>query len=439
MLPGLSVERAPPLTVPLRFLLTAPWFGVLAGALLLWGGPAVFASRWQPALLAATHLLTLGLMAHAMLGALLQLLPVVAGTPVPYNRGVAAIVYPALLSGTVLLSAGFVAGAAWMFRVAVVLLGIAIAVYVVAVLLGFLRSRPTDAASRTLALAVIGLAITAALGAELASAFGWGRALPLMVLTNLHAAWGLIGWTAVLVLAAGIVLVPMFHVTPAFPAWGRRALGLGMFITLALWSAARASGASALAAPLEVALALELVALAGVVLWLQQRGRRRKHPDVTFHLWRLGMLSLLSAVAVWSLSGSTSWIAPGTRDLLLGILLIVGFALSAILGMLYRIVPFLLWLYLQMRTSSRPPNVKQILPDAWAGAQSWLHAAALLTLVAAALDVPLAAYAAGALLALSCGLAGVNLVRASIYAGRVVRRSPPLPARGQRSGWKSLS
>lgn len=433
------MERAPPLTVPLRFLLTAPWFGVLAGVLLAWSGPAAFASRWQPALLAVTHLLTLGFMAHAMLGALLQLLPVVAGTPVPYSRAVAALVYPALASGTLTLSAGFVFGAAWLFRGAAVLLGAAIAVYVAAVLLGVLRSRPADAASRTMVLAAIGLAITAALGAELASAFGWARALPLLVVTNLHAAWGLLGWTAMLVLAAGIVLVPMFHVTPAFPAWARRGLGPALLVTLAAWSLARFEDARTLSAILEYALACELSTIAIVVMWLQQRGRRRKHPDVTFRLWRLAMACLLVAVAVWAVSIFTSWIDTGARDLLLGILLIVGFALSAIIGMLYRIVPFLLWLYLQMRTSSRPPNVKQILPDAWAAAQIWLHMGALLMLIAAATAAPMAGYAAGVLLAGACGLAGVNLLRASLYAGRVVRKSPPLQARGQRSGWKNLS
>ena len=72
---GLLFEQAPPVSVPLRFLLTAPWFAVLAGALLAWAGPDALASRWTPALLGVTHLLTLGFMATAMVGALLQILP----------------------------------------------------------------------------------------------------------------------------------------------------------------------------------------------------------------------------------------------------------------------------------------------------------------------------------------------------------------------------
>ena len=82
---GLSLEQAPPFSVPLRFFLTAPWFLVVAALLILWQGPAIFASRWHPATLALTHLLTLGFMAQVMLGALLQMLPVVVGVCLLYT------------------------------------------------------------------------------------------------------------------------------------------------------------------------------------------------------------------------------------------------------------------------------------------------------------------------------------------------------------------
>jgi hypothetical protein len=75
LLPGVSLERGPPLTAPLKFLYTAPWFLCLAGMALMSAGPEALVTRWSPHLLAATHLLTLGFMMQAMLGALLQLLP----------------------------------------------------------------------------------------------------------------------------------------------------------------------------------------------------------------------------------------------------------------------------------------------------------------------------------------------------------------------------
>ena len=67
-LTGLSLKQAPPLSVPLRFFLTAPVFLLLA-AMLLWHlGATVWASRWSAGVLALTHLLTLGYLSMVMLG-----------------------------------------------------------------------------------------------------------------------------------------------------------------------------------------------------------------------------------------------------------------------------------------------------------------------------------------------------------------------------------
>ena len=71
---SLSFEQAPPISVPFRFFLTAPLFGVAAGLLLIWFGADALASRWNAPTLALTHLLTVGFMLEAMCGALLQIL-----------------------------------------------------------------------------------------------------------------------------------------------------------------------------------------------------------------------------------------------------------------------------------------------------------------------------------------------------------------------------
>jgi len=75
----LSFAQAPPFAAPFRFFLTAPLFAMLAGMLLLWTGPGLLASRWTPAALALTHLITVGFLLQVMLGAMIQILPVVAG------------------------------------------------------------------------------------------------------------------------------------------------------------------------------------------------------------------------------------------------------------------------------------------------------------------------------------------------------------------------
>ena len=77
-----SFDLSPPLAAPLRFFLTAPAFAMAAGLLLAATGTDGLASRWSPTTLALTHLMTLGFLGMAMLGALIQILPVVAGVAV---------------------------------------------------------------------------------------------------------------------------------------------------------------------------------------------------------------------------------------------------------------------------------------------------------------------------------------------------------------------
>ena len=109
-LAGLSLKQTPPLSAPLRFFLTAPLFAFLAALLLLFSGPTALASRWSPALLAITHLLTLGFITMSMMAALLQMLPVLAGTPAKQPRLVAWLVHVPLSVGTLLLASGLAAG-----------------------------------------------------------------------------------------------------------------------------------------------------------------------------------------------------------------------------------------------------------------------------------------------------------------------------------------
>ena len=66
-----SYDATPPISAPLRFFLTAPVFGLLLGVLLLGIDPDALLSRWSWPVLAGTHLLTLGMLAPVMVGALL--------------------------------------------------------------------------------------------------------------------------------------------------------------------------------------------------------------------------------------------------------------------------------------------------------------------------------------------------------------------------------
>lgn len=438
MLPGLSLERAPPLTVPLRFLLTAPWFACLAGLLLAWSGAPLFASRWMPALLAVVHLLTLGFMAQAMLGALLQLLAVVGGVPVARTGLVAALTWPALTLGTPLLAAGFVLASPTFLRWATLLLGAGFAIYLGFVLWSFVVHRARHDTARAMLLGLLALTITVALGVLLAAALAHGWAVPLIVLTNVHATWGLVGWTVILVLAAALTVVPMFQMTRDYPRIVGLAFAPVIFLALIAWTAGTVHGWRIAAQTGAWIAAAAVTAWSVVTLWLQQHGRRRNKPDATFLFWRTGLLCLLAAVVVWALGGWRGYGDDARHALLLGVLLIPGFAMALICGMLYKIVPFMLWLSLQMKIGGRPPSVQQILPMERAMPQLYVHLPALALLLIAAAGVPWLVRPAGVLLALSGAWLGVNLARAALFTHRHLRNAQRLPAGQGRPRWRQL-
>lgn len=411
----LSFDKAPPFAAPLRFFLTAPLFSLAAGLLLLFVGPDLLASRWTPGLLAATHLITVGFMLMVMLGALIQILPVVAGANLDSPLAVARWLHAGLSAGALLLAAGFLFGQGALLGAAALILGLGVAAFLVAsgrALAGVPSTSPTI---RGLKLALIGLAGAVGLGAWLALAIASGWAVPLPSAADLHAGWALGAWAGILLAALAYVVVPMFQLTPGYPArpsWWFPGVMLGLMLAwgLAVW----------LDAPQGIRLAQALSAVAGIgfallTLRLQQQ-RRRARSDVTYRYWQLGLASAVFALAM-ALT-ATVWPALADRagwSILAGILLLVGGFMSFIIGMLYKIVPFLAWMHLRNRGSARSPvpNMNKLLPEADAQRQMLAHAVALAVLLAAVIAPDWLARPAGVALAVASGWLMVNLLGAA--------------------------
>ncbi|HWC45577.1 MAG TPA: hypothetical protein VG868_05630, partial [Casimicrobiaceae bacterium] len=221
----LDLAQAPPISVPLRFFLTAPLFAAGAAIVALWYGGDAFASRFTPATLAIAHLLALGCLTMVMAGALMQIVPVLAGAPIAHPHAVASIVHPALTLGTLVLAAAFLSGEPHAFVSAAALLGVAFAVLVGAVLHALLRTPAKDGTVRALRRAALALGVTVVLGICLALHRALGIGLPVAALPDLHPGWALFGWIGLLVAAVAQRVVPMFQLTPAYPAWLARRFG----------------------------------------------------------------------------------------------------------------------------------------------------------------------------------------------------------------------
>jgi len=407
----LSYDQSPPIAAPFRFFLTAPLFGILAGLLLVWTGPNAFLSRWTPEALAVTHLMTAGFMLQVMLGALIQVLPVVAGANIRRPSLIAALVHGAITLGAILLSTAFLMFVPSLFVLASLCFVAGGTLFVGAsawAMRGVPATGPTVGGLKT---AVFGLAVTVFLGVLMALGLAGWADLPLMQLADIHLGWGFLVWGIGLLAAVAYVVVPMFQITPNYPAWLTRRFTLFVLLAASVWTIAVFAGAEPAALAAALALAGAAALFAGITLSLQHRSKRSRF-DTNQYCWRAAMASFLSAVTVWFAAN----VVPAAGDwtnwpILCGVLLMYGGFVSVITGMLYKIVPFLTWLHLQNLGQGvlMAPNMKKIISEQSMQRQMLSHFAAGILLFLAVFWPDWLAVPAGAAVAASQAWLACNL------------------------------
>lgn len=435
-LDGLSLEQAPPISVPFRFFLAAPLFGLLSALLLTLLGADVLLSRWTPGMLAIAHGWLLGFFATVMFGALLQMLPVLAGAVISSPRGLANLLLPLWLGGVVVLQAAFLRSEPGLYIVAALMLGAAVVAF--AFFCGAALFRATSQIDSVLGmkLALFSLLITLVLGFVLAIGHGGLTTLLRPVGTDVHAMWGLLGWIGLLVTAVSWQVVPMFQITAAYPRWMVRFLApllFGLFllrmllVLVPVFSDEMGQAPALVTVLLDLAISALLIAFAVATLWLQHR-RKRKVSDTHPHYWRIACVSLMVVIACW-------WSAHLTADLslreqlkLLAVLIfITGFVMAIMTAMLYKIVAFLVWFHLQGVNTKRMmagesmiqvPHMKAVISEKRARFQFKAFLAALL-LVPLALVWPSLYWLAGALWGLHFTIILINLSSAAAQYRRI--------------------
>jgi hypothetical protein len=412
MHPSLSFEQAPPISVPFRFLLTAPLFGFAAGMLLLFQGGDMLASRWMPSTLAGTHLLAVGFMLQAMVGALMQFIPVAAGGNIWRPRLVAGVVHPLLIVAACLLVIAFLTQRAWLFTAAAHSFALVLGVFVIVASVALWRTPARGPTIMSLRIAVLALLVTVGLGMTLAIGIAGGKQWPLLALTDIHLAWGLGGWGLMLLAGVSYYVVPMFQLTPPYPAWLSRSLPPLLILVLLLWSSQLLWLGEADHTIIYLA-GLGIGGLFAVETLSLQRRRRRKVSDTTLLFFRTAMLSLLAVLASALVFTLPAFLGNPRTAIWLGVLALVGAFVSAINGMLYKIVPFICWLHLQRLCglNTLPPTMNQMLAETAMRRQYYAHFAAL-SLLLASVWIPELARLAGLALAVDCAWLGFNLLSA---------------------------
>jgi hypothetical protein len=402
---GLAYDQAPPFIAPLTLYLAAPAFllvAALAGMVLL---PDWLDSRWNPATLGLTHLITLGFLGLSMCASLLQMLPVVIGAPVPAVRWVASITLIGLGLGTPALTWGlWQSDPAWL-DVAIVLLPLGFTVFIGAVMLSLWHARSWVLLRVPLLFSAIALLLTLLLGIALTGTLGGHWVVPDMTdFTHLHLAWGLMGWTLVLVIGVSWQVVPMLQLTPTYPIRpGYTIVGV-LFIALCLLTLGWLP-------PLATLLCCGAALAYALITQQLYRERRRKLSDATLNFWRVAMANLILSAALLALRQTAPQDWHDTLDLLLGLSFLLGFAASVVCGMAYKIVPFLCWFHLQAQHTARKnagesitntqPGMKAFISDLAARQQFQTWGIALAMLLPAPLLPPAASTPGLVMLALS--------------------------------------
>ncbi|MCP4830739.1 MAG: hypothetical protein GY886_00840 [Gammaproteobacteria bacterium] len=381
----------PPLKVPFRFFITAPLFGILAALLLLGSGTDGWSTRWLPEIVAATHLLTLGFMATIMLGALFQVLPVLSGYSIPGQHWLAPTVQLMVSGGALALGGAFISADHGWQLTAIILLSGGFSLFIGALGLHLIRLGSTDGNSIfAIRLAALSLLVSLSLGIIMLGAY-MGIQIPHILANNgmTHLRFALLGWVLLLIMGVSYQIIPMFHVTPNYPKNISRILVSAIFMALTVLMLGR-SYWLILTGGCVLILAAGIYALISFYLLRQ---RKRKIIDYTIRFWQLGLSCLLLALLGYAISLSGIKEPSAVNELQWGILMIPGFAISIMMGVLYKIAPFLSWLHLQQACLKQPmdilklPTMHDLLPVKYGRIQFCLHCLTL-ALLLNALQLP---------------------------------------------------
>ena len=321
---GLSLEQAPPISVVLRFFITASLFGVVAGVLLLIFGKEVFDPSSKEALV-ITHIFSLGVMASFMLGALFQMLPVIAGVVLKAPTKKALFVHLTLTFGILMIALAFYTSLPTLYLLSAVFLGVSL-LFTTAVMSRNLLKLPThSSSSKGMLFALGGFTITIILGLYLLLALGgYHDGLYFAEMKQTHYSFGLFGWISLLIVAISFQVIEMFYVTPAFPVLLQK-----WFIMIVAFLLLFSSLPF-----IPSMIALLFIVYAGFNLYNLSK-RKRPTSDATVWFWRFGMGLLIVSMILF---------IADIRPLLF--ITFIFFALSIVFAMVYKIVPFLVWFHL---------------------------------------------------------------------------------------------
>ncbi|WP_255171561.1 hypothetical protein [Natrononativus amylolyticus] len=343
---GLHTDQQPPMTIPLRHFVVGLAF-LVAGV----GMGTVQSVSSLPGLdsIAHVHLLLIGWICLTIMGAMTQFVPVWSGVTL-YSRRLAVVQLWLVSGGLVGFVAVLLAGRLVLLPAFATLLLAGIWVFVYNVGRTLARARPLDSTERHFAFALGCFAAVAPLGVALAvdlqtpvfDALSVGRFDVILA----HATLAVFGGVLATVVGALSQLATMF--TQASPARIDRPLlrleAWALPAGVVCFALGRGLGSLALARVGALAVLVGAAAFALVVAGLLSRASVDRSPMTARYWVVVGSLlawAALAAPAWWRdpMAPDALFGAPGTSTLL-----VVGVFGFVVVGTLYHVIPFIVWL-----------------------------------------------------------------------------------------------
>ena len=352
--PSLAGFQAAAVRLPLCFVLVGV-LALLTGGGFLLAQPDLLATyHYTPHLIAVTHLFVLGFISSIVMGAMYQLVPVTLETQL-FSERLVKWQFGAHTVGFVGMVWAF-----WHFNLALVgafgsvlTLGVGLFVFNLACTLAKVKGWNTIKFGITSALIWLSGAVVAGLWVT-ASKFWTFLSFQPLAAMHAHAHLGGVGVFVMMIVTVSYKLVPMFTLSELQSerrAWCSVALInlglLGVFLTVLFQEPFR---------PL-----FALVTISGLVCYVWElmailRARNRHALDwgMKYFLTAIGLLvplSILALALTWP--GLPANTVTMQLESVYGLLALFGLVGLAILGMLYKIVPFLVWFHSYSRHIGR--------------------------------------------------------------------------------------
>ncbi len=422
---GLRPSLGPSIGVPLRYVATAQAAFLLAVTWALFHAEDLADHYYLSHTFALTHLLTLGWISMAIMGAAYQLVPVALEAQL-YSQRIARWQYWLMLLGAIGMVAhfwtGHFSGMAW--SAGLVFVAVLLFAWNMGATLwrlprwGVVAKHVAASVAFFLATAVVGnlMALDKVLG------FWPGEVLNIL---HAHVHLAALGWVTMMIFGVAYRLIPMFTLAadtddraPTWQFWIFTAGVAGLYPSVLLGSR------------LQVFFALLVSAGVGLFVYQILRiAREGKKPVLDWGVrTALAALGYLVALVPVGLGFAAGLLPEGEFVSRLafayGFLGLVGWVSLTIIGMMHKIVPFLVWFhrYSDLVGVEPVPALHQLYSEAWQRRGFWLlHAGVLGTAAGLLAASPWGIRGGLAVLAAAAWIFGINML--SIY--RHLWRRPP--------------